>query len=167
MNWGDNMDHIYIGKVVATHGIKGELRILSDFPFKEKVFVVGNKLFIDSKEYYIQSYRVHKKFDMVTFKGYSDINEVLFLLKKSVYFLKDELKLKDDEILDEELLLYDVFTTDGKKGKIEEIFMASPKNKIIRVLLEKEVLIPMSSPMIKEINKREKKVIIELIEGMM
>ncbi len=161
------MDHIYIGKVVATHGIKGELRILSDFPFKEKVFVVGNKLFIDSKEYYIQSYRVHKKFDMVTFKGYSDINEVLFLLKKSVYFLKDELKLKDDEILDEELLLYDVFTTDGKKGKIEEIFMASPKNKIIRVLLEKEVLIPMSSPMIKEINKREKKVIIELIEGMM
>ena len=48
------MDKVYIGKIVATHGIKGELRILSDFPFKEKVFVIGNKLIIDSKEYTIK-----------------------------------------------------------------------------------------------------------------
>ena len=166
MNWGDSMDKVYIGKIVATHGIKGELRILSDFPFKEKVFVVGNKLLIDSKEYYINSYRVHKNFDMVTFDGFSNINEVLFLLKKDVYFLKSELHLNDSEILDEELMTYDIYTTDGKKGKIEEIFMASRGNKIIRVLFDKEVLIPMFSPMIKEINKKEKKVIIELIAGM-
>ena len=31
------MEYIYIGKIVNTHGIKGELRILSDFPFKDKV----------------------------------------------------------------------------------------------------------------------------------
>ena len=160
------MKSIYIGKIVSTHGIKGELRILSDFPFKEKVFVVGNKLLIDEKKYYIKSYRVHKKFDMVTFDGYSNINEVLFLLKKDVYFLKGDLDLADDEILDEELILYDVYTTDGKKGKIKEIFMASPKNKIMRLLFEKEILIPISSPMVKEISKSEKKVIVELIDGM-
>lgn len=160
------MKSVYIGKIVSTHGIKGELRILSDFPFKEKVFVVGNKLLIDEKKYYIKSYRVHKKFDMVTFDGYSNINEVLFLLKKDVYFLKGDLDLADDEILDEELILYDVYTTDGKKGKIKEIFMASPKNKIMRLLFEKEILIPISSPMVKEISKSEKKVIVELIDGM-
>ncbi len=161
------MKSVYIGKIVSTHGIKGELRILSDFPFKEKVFVVGNKLLIDEKKYYIKSYRVHKKFDMVTFDGYSNINEVLFLLKKDVYFLKSDLDLADDEILDEELILYDVYTTDGKKGKIKEIFMASPKNKIMRLLFEKEILIPISSPMVKEINKSEKKVIVELMDGIM
>ena len=74
--------------------------------------------------------------------------------------------LADDEILDEELILYDVYTTDGKKGKIKEIFMASPKNKIMRLLFEKEILIPISSPMVKEISKSEKKVIVELIDGM-
>ena len=161
------MDSVYIGKIVSTHGIKGEVRILSDFPFKEKVFVVGNKLIIDSKEYTIKSYRVHKNFDMVTFDGYSNINEVLFLLKKDVYFLKSDLHLADNEILDEDLITYDVYSLDGKKGKIEEIFMASKDNKILRIIFDKEVLVPMFSPMIKEINKKEKKLVIELIDGMM
>ena len=161
------MDNVYIGKVVATHGIKGELRILSDFPFKEKVFVVGNKLLIDEKEYWIQSYRVHKGFDMVTLDNYSNINEVLFLLKKKVYFSKENLKLSDNEILDDDLVLYDIYTTDGKKGKIVEIFKASEKNKIMRVLFDKEVLIPMLSPIIKKIDKKEKQVVVQLIDGMM
>lgn len=161
------MDNVYIGKVVATHGIKGELRILSDFPFKEKVFVVGNKLLIDEKEYCIQSYRVHKGFDMVTLDNYSNINEVLFLLKKKVYFSKENLKLSDNEILDDDLVLYDIYTTDGKKGKIVEIFKASEKNKIMRVLFDKEVLIPMLSPIIKKIDKKEKQVVVQLIDGMM
>ncbi len=161
------MDKVYIGKIVATHGIKGELRILSDFPFKEKVFVIGNKLIIDSKEYTIKSYRVHKNFDMVTFNDYSNINEVLFLLKKDVYFSKSDLYLEDNEILDEDLITYDVYSLDGRKGKIEEIFMASKDNKILRIIFDKEVLVPMFSPMIKEINKKEKKLVIELIDGMM
>lgn len=161
------MDKVYIGKIVSTHGIKGELRILSDFPFKEKVFVIGNKLIIDSKEYTIKSYRVHKNFDMVTFNDYSNINEVLFLLKKDVYFSKSDLYLEDNEILDEDLITYDVYSLDGRKGKIEEIFMASKDNKILRIIFDKEVLVPMFSPMIKEINKKEKKLVIELIDGMM
>jgi ribosomal 30S subunit maturation factor RimM len=36
------MDLVYIGKIVNTHGIKGELRIRSDFEKKELVFKVGN-----------------------------------------------------------------------------------------------------------------------------
>ena len=32
------MDKIYIGKIVNTHGIKGEVRILSDFLYKDKAF---------------------------------------------------------------------------------------------------------------------------------
>lgn len=160
------MDKVYIGKIVSTHGIKGELRIISDFPYKDKVFKIGNKLLIDNLEYTIKSYRVHKHFDMVTLNDYKDINEVLFLLKKKVYFDKDELYLKDDEILDEELINFEVLTTSGKRGIIKEIFLASPKNKVIRVLLDKEILIPLNSPMIKEMNRKNQQVIIELIDGM-
>ena len=36
-------DYIYIGKIVNTHGLKGEIRIISDFEFKDKVFVPGIK----------------------------------------------------------------------------------------------------------------------------
>ena len=160
------MDKVYIGKIVSTHGIKGEIRILSDFPYKDKVFVVGNKLIIDDKEYIIKSYRVHKNFDMVTLNDYKDINEVLFLMKKNVYYSKDSLNLDDNEILDEELITYEVLTNDGKKGIIKEIFMASPNNKIIRIELDKEYLIPINSPMLERIDKKNKCIIVNIIDGM-
>ena len=158
------MDKVFIGKIVSTHGIKGELKILSDFPYKNKVFVVDKKIIIDDKEYTIKSYRVHKNFDMVTLDDYKDINEVLFLLKRNVYVSKDELSFNDDEILDEDLITYKVLTNTGKVGIIKEIFRASETNKIIRVLFDKEVLVPYS--FIKSIDKDKKEVIIELIDGM-
>ncbi len=159
------MDKVYIGKIVDTHGIKGELRILSDFPYKEKVFVVGNSLWIDEKEYVIKSYRVHKNYDMVSFYPFDNINDVLFLLKKDVYFLKNSLNLEAGEILDEDLITYKVVTSDGKIGKIEEIFMASETNKVLRIMLDREVLVPMNSPMIEKIDQDNKIVIIRLIDG--
>ena len=42
------MEKLFVGKVVTTHGIKGEIKILSDFQFKDKVFSVGNKLIINT-----------------------------------------------------------------------------------------------------------------------
>ena len=120
---------IYIGKIVSTHGIKGELRIISDFEYK-------------------------------------DINEVLFLLKSKVYFKEEDLKLNDNEILDSELLKYTVESTDNRTGKVVEIFFASQNNKVIRVMLDKEYLIPYNSPMLVKIDKDNKKIIVDIIEGM-
>lgn len=160
------MDKVYIGKIVNTHGIKGELRILSDFPYKDKVFKINNKLIIDDKNYTIKSYRVHKNYDMVTLDDYKDINEVLFLLKKQVYFNKEDLLLNDKEILDEDLIRYKVIAKDGKCGTIKEIFMASPSNKILRVELDKEILVPFNSPMIVNIDKEKEEITIDIIDGM-
>ena len=160
------MEKVYIGKVVNTHGIKGEIRILSDFPYKHLVFSIGKHLIIDDVSYEIKSYRVHKGYDMVTLGEYTNINDVLFLLKKNVYFDKDKLELGDGEVLDSDLIHYEVLTTDGNRGIIKEIFKASEVNKILRIDIGREVLIPMSSPMIKKIDKENKQVIIELIEGM-
>ncbi len=160
------MNKVFIGKIVNTHGIKGEVRILSDFPYKDKVFVVGKSLIIDDVSYEIKSYRVHKGYDMVTFGEYTNINDVLFLLKKGVYFDYDELMLGEDEVLDEELIDYQVLTTTGEVGTIKEIFKASSDNKILRIDIGREVLVPYNSPMVKKIDKENKEIIIELIEGM-
>ncbi|MBQ6324137.1 MAG: 16S rRNA processing protein RimM [Bacilli bacterium] len=160
------MEKIYIGKIVSTHGIKGEVKILSDFQYKDKVFVVGKKLIIDDLVFLIRSYRVHKKFDMVTLNDYKDINEVLYLLNKKVYVSLDDLELGDNEVLDEELITYKVLTNDGKRGIIKEIFLASKTNKVLRVFFDEEVLIPMNSPMIVKIDKKNKCVYVDLIDGM-
>ena len=160
------MDLVKVGKIVNTHGIKGEIRILSSFPFKEKVFKINNYLIIDDKKYKIMTYRVHKNFDMVTLEGYNDINEVLFLMKKDVYVEKSSLSLEDDEVLDEDLIDYTVLTKDGRSGTIKEIFYASETNKILRIMLDEEVLIPYYSPMVVEINKKDRTITIDVVKGL-
>ena len=157
---------VYVGKIVATHGIKGEIRILSDFDYKEKVFKVGNKLIIENQDYTIKSYRKHKNYDMVTLNNYNNINDVLFLMKKEVYFLKENLNLSSNEVLDEDLMTFTVLTNNNKKGIIKEIFYASQTNKIIRIQLDKEILIPMNSPMIEKIDKEKKEIYIKLLDNM-
>lgn len=154
------MEKVYLGTITTTHGIKGELRIKSKFPYKEKAFKIGNHLIIDNKEYEIKTYRVHKNFDMVTLDDFTNINEVLHLVKKPVYLSKQELVLEKNEVLDEELLTYEVLTTSGKRGIIKEIFYASPKNKVMRVKLDKEILVPLNSPMV-EIKPDKRQVIID------
>ena len=150
------MKKVYLGKIVSTHGIKGELKIKSTFPYKEKAFRIGNHLIIEEKKYEIKTYRVHKQFNMVTLDDYHDINEVLFLLKKNVYIEKEELSLAKEEVLDEELIKYQVLTTSGKRGIIKEIFFASPTNKIMRVMFDKEILVPLNSPLVKiDVEKQE------------
>ena len=92
---------------------------------------------------------------------------MIFLIKiKYFYYSKDSLNLDDNEILDEELITYEVLTNDGKKGIIKEIFMASPNNKIIRIELDKEYLIPINSPMLERIDKKNKCIIVNIIDGM-
>jgi ribosomal 30S subunit maturation factor RimM len=86
-------------------------------------------------------------------------------MKKEVLFPKEKLNLSSNEVLDEDLITYEVLTNHGKKGIIKEIFMASESNKILRIEFDHEVLIPMNSPMIEKIDKENKQVLVRLIDG--
>ena len=133
------MKFIYIGKIVNTHGIKGELRILSDFKYKYKVFKKDFKFYIgkEKSEYIVNTYRHHKVFDMVTFNGYNDNNEVLKLKGKNVYINNDDLDL-DGEIYIDNLIDYKVIVGDKEIGVVTDV-MHMPANDIIKV---GDVLIP-------------------------
>ena len=159
------MNSIYIGKIVSTHGIKGEIKILSNFEYKEQAFKVNTHIIVNDVSYKILSYRKHKNFDMLTLEGFDNINDVLFLMGKQVYKQKEELNLNSDEILDEDLLNFKVLDQNNNEGKIKEIFYASKTNKILRINFAKEVLIPYNSPFIKKIDKNKKTIEIELLEG--
>ena len=40
------MNYIYIGDIVNTHGIKGEVKIISHFKYKSNVFIKGTSLYV-------------------------------------------------------------------------------------------------------------------------
>ena len=133
------MKFINIGKIVNTHGIKGELRILSDFKYKEKVFKKDFKFYIgkDKEELIVNSYRHHKIFDMVTFNDLNDINLVLKYKGKEVYINEEDLDL-DGEIYIDNLIGYKVVVGDKDIGVVTDV-MHMKANDILRV---NDILIP-------------------------
>ena len=159
------MNKLYIGKIVNTHGIKGELRIKDNLTTKQRneIFKIGSNLIIEDKSYKITSYRVHKDYDMVTFEGFNNINEVLFLKGKKVYKSKDEINLNNEDVLDSELITYKVKTTDNIEGKILDIEETGNNYKIIRLLIdEMQVLVPYHKDFVK-IDSNKKEVIVKLL----
>lgn len=156
------MDYIYIGKIVNTHGIKGELRIISNFEYKDKVFKENNLIYIgkDKEEKEINSYRTHKQYDMVTFKDVSDINEVLIYKGMDVFIKKEDLKLNKDEILDSDLINMEVYFNDKLLGVIDEII----DNNGYKLLNINNLLIPYNNNFIEKINKENNKIILKNVE---
>ena len=72
------MNYLYIGKIVNTHGIKGEIKIISNFKFKNKIFLKNNKIYIGKNKIQetINSYRVHKNFDIEQDEYCFDLNNI-------------------------------------------------------------------------------------------
>lgn len=122
---------IYIGKYVNTHGIKGEIRIKSDFKYKDKVFFVGNTLIIDNQEFIINSYRRHKEYDMVSFKGITNINQIIDLKGSKVYVFN--ISLNDGEYLDSTLIGFKVYMNNIYKGDVLDIKYLNNSKKILVV----------------------------------
>ena len=159
---------IYIGKIVNTHGLKGEIRILSDFEKKDKVFIPGMTIYIGRKKEkeVINTYRHHKMFDMITMKGYSDINEVIRYKGLYVYIKKEDLKLENNEYLETDLIDLEVYINNEKVGIITDI-RDSGNNKFVVVKTDdKDVFVPLQDEFIKNVDLVNKKVIIEPIKGM-
>ena len=63
------MKYIFIGRIVNTHALKGEVRIVSDFEFKDRIFKENTLLYIgeNKDKEIIETYRKHKQFDMVKY----------------------------------------------------------------------------------------------------
>ncbi len=161
------MKYVCIGKIVNTHGIKGELRIISHFKFKSQIFKKGNKLYIGNGkiEEIINTYRVHKNFDMVTFNNYNNINDVLKYKNNRVYINRDEFNF--NEYLDEDLIGMYCYVKDKSIGIIEKIEYVR-NNSLIVIKDEKnqKKYIPNNKSFIENVDVLNNKVYIKYIEGL-
>lgn len=164
------MEYIFIGKIVSTHGIKGEIKIISDFDFKDKAFKINNNIYMGKEkcEFIINSYRKHKNYDMITLEGYNDINKVLPFINEFVYIKETDLLLDDNQYLDSSLIGLDIYNNDIYLGKIVEIFSPSPNRKVIRFNNNsKYFLVPYMQNFVKTIDLSNKKVVLYSMEGVL
>ena len=147
------MKYVYIGKIVNTHALKGEVRIISDFEYKDKIFKPGYNLYLgdDKNCELIETYRVHKMYDMVKFRGIDNINDVLKYKGSKVYVDINSLKLNEDELLESEILEMSVSCNNKIVGKITE-YRNDNGNKMIKV---NGKFIPYNKNFIKKIDKEK------------
>ena len=157
------MDLIYIGKLVNTHGLKGEVRIVSDFKFKSDVFKFNNCIYINNNKYIINSYRKHKTFDMVILDGINNIDHALELKGSNVYINKNEYKFNG--YLDEELIGLDVYDNDINKGKIVDIYKTNT-NDLLVIDGIKRHLVPNIDKFINKVDLKNNKIYINYIKGL-
>ena len=153
------MKYINVGKLVNTHGLKGEVRILSNFRHKKNVFVKGMKLYIGKKkeEFTINTYRFHKIYDMVTFDGINNINDIEYLKGLNVYINEDDLKL-DGEIYSGKLIDFKVICDNKEIGIVTEI-IDTPANEVIRI--GEKILIPYIDEFIEKIDLEKKEIYVK------
>ena len=162
------MEYINIGKIVNTHGTKGEIRILSYFKYKTLVL---NKAFInyigDNKELLlINSYSSHKNYDMITLEGINNINDVLKYKGQYVYINKEDLSLTDNMYLDTDLIDCKVYDNGQYVGIITDIMKAPLYNILVIMNNNKKILVPNIDQFIKHIDLKQKKVTINSIKGL-
>ena len=153
------MKKVYVGKIVNTHGIKGEVRLLSNFSKKELVFKPNFKVYIGEElvEETIETYRVHKQFDMLTFKGIHDINLVLKYKGKKIYINKDDLLLKEEQYLLEDLIGMNIICENENLGVVSDI-LDTPAGKLLYITFAKNYYIPYNNVYIKKVDPRKKEI---------
>lgn len=154
---------ICIGKIVNTHGLKGEVKIISDFKYKNLVFKKNFVFHVNNEKLIVKSYRKHKMFDMVTFDLIDDINNVLKYKGKDIYINREDIKEKI--ILNEDYIGLEVYS-DRYIGIVEEI-MKNPAHDILVVNNNGKInLIPNVEEFVKSVDVDNKKIIINEIEGL-
>ena len=155
------MKLVYIGKYVNTHGLIGEIKILSDFEYKDKVFKIGNNIYIDNNKYTINSYRVHKGYDMITLNGISNINDIESLKGSNVYIDNDEYNF---EYVYSDLIGFSIYD-DDYRGEVIDI-IKSKLYPLLKVKYNKDYLIPYTDNFIDKVDLESKKIYIKYMKGL-
>lgn len=159
------MEYVCIGKLVNTHGIKGEVKLLSNFEYKDKAFVVGMNFYIgeDKEKVTVNSYRHHKVFDMVTFKEYNYINDVLKFKNKLVYVLKPDLALDNNSILDRDYIGMNAYYEGVLVGKVKDII----DNNGYKLMLIGTKFVPFNKEFISSVSVTKNELILKNMEGLL
>jgi len=167
---------LMVGKIVNTHGIRGELKIYPNTDFPEVRFAVGNKLQMineetgASQQVEVQTSRLQKNMYVIRFKGFGNINDVEkykgWVLKVSK---NDTVDLEEDEYYFHEIIGCEVITDEGQSlGVITEILTPGANDVwVVKPAKGKDILIPYIHDVVLDINVEDKKITIHVMEGLL
>jgi len=162
------MNDIFIetGKVVNTHGVRGEVKILpwADSP---DFLLDFDHFYIDGQEVKVLSARAHKGCVIAAFDGISDIESAKLLRNKVVCIKKEDAALEEGVHFVADLIGIAAIddSTGESLGTIVEV-LSLPQGSVYVIRGEREILVPAVPEFILETNLKDGFVRLRLIEGL-
>lgn len=170
-------EYITVGKLVNTHGLKGEVRIWPETDFPEERFKKGKSLYLfapgqaEPIQLTISSVKPYKNMYNMTFKGIDSIHQVEKwkggLLKVNK---EDRIPLGEGEFYFRDIVGCQVFSQENGEclGEVTEILQPGANDVwVIKRPNGKEALIPYIDDVVKKVDVKEKTVIIYPMPGLL
>lgn len=166
-------EYFEVGQIVNTNGLKGLLKIN---PFTDDItrFERLKTIFIEHKkelfEFEIESVRYQKKQVLLKLKGIDTIEEAEKYREDYLKINRNkEEKLPEDTYYIVDLIGLDIYTEDGELlGKLDDVFSTGSNDVyVVKNGEGKQILLPAISDVIKNIDLEQKKIVVNLIEGLL
>ena len=163
------MQFTIVGKIISSHGIKGELKIfpltddINRFKYLKEVYIGEEKLPVQ-----VVGVKFNKDKPIIRLKEFDNINQVLKFKDRYLYVDDENLiELEENEYFVFQLLRCKVENMEGKSiGVLEDIINTLSNDVYVIRHGEKEYLVPAIKEFIKNIDIESKLIRIDPIEGM-
>lgn len=166
------MEYLEIGQIVNTNGLKGLVTVnpftddITRFEDLETVYILYHNELIKMT---IEDVKYKKNQVLLKFKGIDTIEEAEKYRECYIKIdRKDAVELPKDTYFIADLLGLEVFISDNRfLGKIDDVFQTGSNDVyVVKDEKGKQILLPAISDVVKKVDLENKKIIIELIEGL-
>ena len=153
--------YIEAGQIVTTHGIRGEVKVLTWLDSPE-MLCEFDRCRIDGKEYKIEACRVQKNCNLVKLQGIDTMESAQKMRDKVIELYRED--IAEDVIFGADLIGVDVFCDGENIGKITDV-LDYPGNSVY-VIGKMEYMIPAVKEFVLGIDLEKNEMQVRLIEGM-
>ena len=166
------MEYIEIGQIVNTNGLKGVVKVnpfTDDISKFEELKYIYIQLKIELKKVKIEQVRYNKNQVLLKLEGIDSIEEAE---KYRNFYLKIEKKsqeeLGEDTYYIVDLIGINVYSeNDEYLGTIEDVFPTGSNDVyVVKDNLGKQILVPAIAEVVKEVELKNKKMVIKIIPGL-
>ena len=156
------LPYIEAGEIVTTHGVRGEVKILSWLDSPE-MLCEFDRCRISGREYVMDSVRVQKTCNLVKLRGVDTMEDAQKLRGKTMELYRED--ISDELIFAAELVDVEVYADGARIGKIKEV-LDYPGNSVYVVQGEREYLIPAVKEFILSTDLERNQMQVKLLKGM-
>ena len=165
------MKDLIIARISKPFGLKGELRVVSMTSFPELRFKIGYEYAIGEEKTpaVLKSVRPAGGTYVMSFEGIDSIDKAEQLLGKSIYMDKQDAPMPEGAYRYSDLLGMEVFDQSGNKlGVVADILDYAPKKTIkVKKTDGGHFYFPFVGEFAKEVDVEGKRMVIEVVEGML